>query len=81
MRELTSTETDHAAGGIAISTTIAIGIGTSIGGAYVYEKLGGAEGIDRIVKTAWNAAVRALTARATLCQVVPDACTPEGIQY
>ena len=75
MRELTSAETEHAAGGIAVMGTIAIGIGTSLAGAYAYEKLGGAEGIERIVKAAWNATIKALKANSTLCQVSSDACT------
>ena len=50
MRELTVNETDATAGGLAISGAIAISMGTTLAGAYVYEKLGGAEGIDKIVK-------------------------------
>ena len=50
MRELTVNETDATAGGIAVTGTIAISLGTTLVGAYVYEKLGGAKGIEKIAK-------------------------------
>lgn len=78
MRELTSAETEHAAGGIAFMTGVALGIGTSMAGAYVYEKLGGAEGIEKLVKAAWDALVEGATRRAELCQRVPAGCMPVG---
>ena len=78
MRELTSAETEHAAGGIAIMGGIAIGIGTSLAATYIYEKAGGAAGIDRMAKAAWNAILKGLEARASLCQKAPVGCMPVG---
>ena len=78
MRELTSAETEHAAGGLAVMGGIAIGIGTSLVATYLYEKAGGAEGIERMAKAAWGALVEGATARAQACQKVPAACMPVG---
>lgn len=50
MRELTRAETEHAAGGLAVSATIAISVGSGLAVAYIYEKLGGAEGIEEKLK-------------------------------
>ena len=78
MRELTSAETEHAAGGIAISTSIALSVGGGLAAAYIYEKAGGAEGIERMAKAVWNAFLKGLETRASLCQKVPAGCMPVG---
>ena len=78
MRELTNAETEHAAGGVGLMTGIAIGIGTSMVGTYLYEKAGGAEGIERMAKAVWDALVEGAKARAAACQKVPAACVPAG---
>ena len=78
MRELTSAETEHAAGGLAVLAGIAIGIGTSLLATYLYEKAGGAEGIERMAKAVWDALVEGAIARAETCQKVPAACMPVG---
>lgn len=74
MRELTSTETEHAAGGIAVSGAIGLGIGTSLVGAYIYEKLGGAKGIEEKVKAAFNGLVESAKDQTGTCQKAPAAC-------
>ncbi len=47
MRELTLTEAERAAGGLGVIGTLIAGLVT----AYVYQKLGGAEGIDKAAQT------------------------------
>ena len=78
MRELTSAETEHAAGGVGFTTGIAIGIGTSLVGTYLYEKAGGAAGIEKMARAVWDALVEGAIARAETCQKVPGACVPAG---
>ena len=78
MRELTSAETEHAAGGLAVSATIAISVGSGLAAAYIYEKAGGAAGIERMARAVWDALVEGATVRAKLCQRNPIACTPVG---
>lgn len=58
MRELTIAETEHAAGGLAVSATIAVSVGAGIAAAYIYEKLGGAKGIEEKLKAAANLLVQ-----------------------
>ena len=74
MRELTSAEIEHASGGVAISTSIAIGIATSIVGSYIVQKLGGAEGIDRKIKAAVSGLVESAKGQSATCQKAPAAC-------
>ena len=50
MRELTVNETDATSGGVAV--TIAVSLVTTLVGAYLYEKAGGAKGIENKVKKA-----------------------------
>ena len=80
MRELTSAETEHAAGGVAFLLAfvkpLAAGVGFGVGANYAYDKLGGAEGIDKMASAVWDAVVKGATARATTCQKAPLACTP-----
>ena len=78
MRELTSAETEHAAGGLGLMAGIGIGIGTSMAAAYIYEKIGGAAGIERMAKAVWDALVEGATLRAKLCQKVPAGCMSVG---
>ena len=49
MRELTATEANATAGGIAVTGAIAISLATTFVGAYLYEKSGGADGIDNAI--------------------------------
>ncbi len=76
MRELTSAETEHAAGGLGVMAGIAIGIGTSMAASYIYEKIDGAAGIERMARAVWDALVEGSTLRAKLCQRTPAACMP-----
>lgn len=78
MRELTSAETEHAAGGLGVTAGIFIGIGTSMAATYIYEKAGGAAGIERMARAVWDALVEGATVRAKLCQRNPIACSPAG---
>lgn len=78
MRELTSAETEHAAGGLAVTATIAISVGGGLAAAYIYEKAGGAAGIERMASAVWDALVEGATIRAKLCQKAPAACMSVG---
>lgn len=72
MRELTIAETEHAAGGLGVMASIAIGLTV----AYAYEKAGGAKGIEKKVKTAWKYIVKGAADRAAACSAVPTpGCT------
>lgn len=68
MRELTIAETEHAAGGLGPAATIGLGLVV----AYVYEKLGGAKGIEEKVKTAIE--TLAESGQASTCKKSPAAC-------
>ena len=74
MRELTMTEAGHVAGGLGILGSIAVGVGA----AYVYEKLGGAKGIEKLVKAALEALAEGGRIRSKICQETPSACMPMG---
>ncbi|MCY3818500.1 MAG: hypothetical protein OXH52_03915 [Gammaproteobacteria bacterium] len=78
MRELTSAETEHAAGGLAVTGAIALSVGGGLAAAYLYEKIDGAAGIERMARAVWDALVEGATVRAKLCQRNPIACTPVG---
>ena len=74
MRELTMTETETAAGG-AIPVILA-GIGISVASAYVYEKIGGAEGIEKAAKAVANAVVEVAKGQANTCKSHAISCLP-----
>jgi len=74
MRELTIAEADEVAGGLGILASIAVGVGA----AYVYEKLGGAKGIEKKVKAALNALAEGGKVRSEICRKSPAACMPLG---
>lgn len=76
MRELTMTETEAAAGGVLLA--LLAGFASGLAAAYAYEKIGGAEGIERAVKAVGQAIVDAGETRAKLCQDHPTACVPVG---
>lgn len=78
MRELTMTEAEDVAGGLATVAAFAIGVAASLAGAYAYEKLGGAEGIEKLAKAAVKALAEGAKARAEVCQRAPAACMPVG---
>ena len=73
MRELTSTETEYAAGG-GVVTAFALGVAGSLAAAYAYEKMGGAEGIEKAIKSAWKALTDGAKDRAKQCGTSPAAC-------
>jgi len=68
MRELTSTETEHAAGGVGPAATLGLGLVV----AYVYEKAGGAKGIEEKVKAAITALAE--SDQSSTCKKSPAAC-------
>ena len=74
MRELTISETEHAAGGVGPLAAIAYGIAA----AYAYEKAGGAKGIEKKVKTAVKLLVEGAGRHADVCRKAPAACMPVG---
>ena len=76
MRELTMTETEAAAGGVLVA--MLVGFASGLAAAYVYEKIGGAEGIERAAKAVVKAIADAGETRAKLCQEHPAACVPVG---
>lgn len=78
MRELTMTEAEDVAGGMATVTAFALGVAASLAGAYIYEKLGGAEGVEKLAKAAVKALAEGAKARSEVCRRAPAACVPVG---
>lgn len=74
MRELTISETEDTAGGVAPLAAIAYGIAA----AYAYEKAGGAKGIEKKVKAAIDLLVEGAGNHAKVCNKAPAACMPVG---
>ena len=74
MRELTMTETETAAGGVL--GAIAVGFVGGLAASYVYEKIGGAAGIEKAAKAIANAVVEVAKEQANTCKSHAISCLP-----
>ena len=78
MRELTITEAEDVAGGLGVVATIALGVAASLTAAYIYEKSGGAKGIEQKVRAVLNQLAEGAKIRSEICRESPAACMPVG---